>query len=249
MSSPAAIVIPAFKKHTASIIVAHGLGDTGHGWLFLAENFHRRGLFPNTSFIFPNAPNIPITINMGMKMPGWFDLLSLDARDTRPQDSEGILRTRSTFHSLIEAEIAKGIPADRIVLGGFSQGGSMALLSGLSYPKKIGGIFGLSCWLLLQRDNHWMEMVKEAGNANEKTTVFMGHGDADQVVAYEWGKKTSEVLKKEGWNVEFNTYRGVGHTADMEEIDDLTRWLEKCIPQADEKETKEEPTPEGEGKL
>lgn len=99
--------------------------------------------------------------------------------------------------------MAKGIPSERIVLGGFSQGGAMSLLSGLTCPHKLGGIFGLSCYLLLK--DKLRDMLPE-GNANAKTKVFMGHGDADMVVRYEWGSKTADVLKEWGWEVDFRTY-------------------------------------------
>jgi len=209
MSSPSALVIPALKRHTATVIVAHGLGDSGFGWSWLAENWRRRAKFEEVSFIFPHAPQIPITINMGMRMPGWYDILSLSDLDGRQEDEQGIMRSRTVLQGLIDAEIEKGIPAERIVLGGFSQGGAMSLVAGLSYKRKLGGIFGLSCWLLLQGNSKYMDLVKETSNANEKTKVFMGHGDADQVVQYKWGQKTAEILKKEGWDVDFRTYRYV----------------------------------------
>jgi predicted esterase len=100
--------------------------------------------------------------------------------------------------------VEKGIPSHRIVLGGFSQGGAMALLSGLTCPQKLGGIFALSSYLLMQ--GKLKEMTAEKGNLNKDTKIFMGHGDADPVVRYEWGKLTSEKLKEWGYNVEFRTY-------------------------------------------
>ena len=107
------------------------------------------------------------------------------------------------MHGLISAELAKGVPSNRIILGGFSQGGAMALFGGVTCPQKLAGIFGLSSYLLLQ--GKIRELVP-AENPNKDTPIFMGHGDADMVVKYEWGKRTAEKLKEWGWNVDFRTY-------------------------------------------
>jgi predicted esterase len=128
---------------------------------------------------------------MGMRMPGWYDIKSLSTLDDREEDEKGIVDSQKYFHSLIDQEVAKGIPANRIVVGGFSQGGAMSLLSGVTYKDQLGGIFGLSCYLL------------------QKTPIFMGHGDADQVVAHKWGKLSADELEKHGFKVDFRTYKYV----------------------------------------
>ncbi|GAB7359966.1 hypothetical protein MBLNU230_g7491t1 [Neophaeotheca triangularis] len=227
MSGPAAIVVPAVRRHTSTCIVAHGLGDSGAGWSFLAENFRRRNTFPETKFIFPNAPSIPITVNMGMRMPGWYDITDFSDLANRSEDEPGITRSQQTLHSLIADEIAAGIPSERIVLGGFSQGGAMALMAGITAPTKLGGIFGLSSYLLLQ--GKVRDMVPK-DNPNKATPIFMGHGDADPIVRYEWGQKTSEVLQGWGWKVDFKTYAGLPHSAAPEEIDDLEKYLLERLP-------------------
>ncbi|KAH0019166.1 hypothetical protein KCU80_g17311, partial [Aureobasidium melanogenum] len=170
----AAIVLPAARRHTSTVIVMHGLGDSGHGWSFLADMW--KGKFEETSFIFPHAPEIPISVNMGMRMPGWYDIVrprnsanvctlspqssntlktyrpcKRDITDFAPQmsfddiqqheDEAGITRSQAYIHSLIAKEIEKGIPSERIVLGGFSQGGAMSLMSGVTAPTRLGGIF------------------------------------------------------------------------------------------------------------
>ncbi|KAK5164406.1 acyl-protein thioesterase 1 [Cryomyces antarcticus] len=235
MASPAALVVPALKRHTSTVIVAHGLGDTGNGWIFLAESWRRKNKFEETAFVFPHAPHIPITLNMGMRMPGWYDILSFDDLNVR-EDNRGIERSQAYFHSLIKSEMDKGIPSERIVLGGFSQGGAMSLLAGITCPVKLGGIFGLSSYLLLQ--GKIRDMVPR-DNPNKETPIFMGHGDADQVVRYEWGQKTAQKLKEWGWSVKFNTYRGLPHSADPQEIDDLERYLKERIPDLGEAAGKE----------
>ncbi|KAF2689542.1 Phospholipase/carboxylesterase [Lentithecium fluviatile CBS 122367] len=226
MASTAPLIVPALKRHTATVIVAHGLGDSGAGWLFLAENWRRRSKFEEVAFVFPNAPPIPITVNMGMRMPGWYDIRSFNDLASREDDESGILRSRDYFHSLIDAEVAKGIPANRVVVGGFSQGGAMGLLSGITYKDRLGGIFGLSCYLLLQKK---LEELA-AGSPNKDTPIFMGHGDADQVVAHKYGKMSADALKQLGYKVDFRTYKDLPHSADIEEIDDLDTYLTQQIP-------------------
>ncbi|KAF3052694.1 hypothetical protein E8E11_006900 [Didymella keratinophila] len=232
MAGRAPLVVPALKKHTATVIVAHGLGDSGAGWIFLAENWRRRSKFEEVSFIFPNAPNIPITLNMGMSMPGWYDIKSLSTLTDREEDEAGILKSRDYFHSLIDAEVEKGIPANRIVIGGFSQGGAMSLLSGVTYKNQLGGIFGLSCYLLLQKK---IKDMIPTENPNQNTPIFMGHGDADQVVAHKYGKLSSDELTSHGYKVDFRTYKGLVHSADADEIDHLEAYLKQQIPALGEK--------------
>lgn len=139
-------------------------------------------------------------------MPGWYDIKSLSTLDDREEDEQGITKSRDYFHNLIDQEVAKGIPADRVVIGGFSQGGAMSLLSGVTYKDQLGGIFGLSCYLLMRKT---LKDIIPKDNPNEKTPIFMGHGDADQVVAHKWGKLSAEELTKNGFNVDFRTYKCV----------------------------------------
>lgn len=141
---------------------------------------------------------------MGMSMPGWYDIRSLNDLQGREDDEQGIIRSRDYIHSLIDGEVAKGIPANRVVIGGFSQGGALALISGVTYKEKIGGIFGLSCYLLLQ--NKIKDMVP-ANSPNQNTPIFMGHGDADQVVAHKYGKMSADALTGMGYKIDFRTYR------------------------------------------
>ncbi|KAJ4516728.1 hypothetical protein HRR75_003388 [Exophiala dermatitidis] len=211
MAGRQALVVPALKKHTATVIMAHGLGDR----VSLAENWRRRGKFEDVKFVFPNAPTIPITV--------------LDFSELRQQhDEPGILRSRATFTKLITDEIAAGIPSNRIILGGFSQGGAMSIFTGVTTPHKLGGVFGLSCYLLL--GDKIKEYAKEANGANKDTPFFMGHGDADEVVKYRWGVQTAEFLRNElGHKVEFKTYKGLPHSADMQEIDDLEVFIKDCL--------------------
>ena len=136
-------------------------------------------------------------------MPGWYDITSL-SEIKRSEDEQGIARSRKYFHDLISEEIQSGIPADRIILGGFSQGGAMSLHAGLTCPQKLAGIFGLSSYLLLH--DKAKGMIEESGDHNKNTKIFMGHGDRDDVVNYKYGKMTGDQLKEWGYDVDFNTY-------------------------------------------
>ncbi|KAE8359211.1 Phospholipase/carboxylesterase/thioesterase [Aspergillus caelatus] len=233
MATRAPFVVPALKKHTATVIMAHGLGDSGAGWMGLAQNWRRRGLFEEVTFIFPNAPMIPITVNFGMSMPGWYDLSKL-GRDLdfeeaiRSQDEPGILRSREYFNTLIKEQIDQGISPSRIVLGGFSQGGAMSVFTGVTNKEKLGGVFGLSCYLLLS--DRIKNQIPEDW-PNKKTPFFLAHGTDDDIVKYEFGKTSSKLLQELGLeNVQFNSYPDLGHSADPQEIEDLEKFLQQVIP-------------------
>ena len=146
-------------------------------------------------------------------------------------DETGILRSRGVFNKLIADEIEAGIPSNRIVLGGFSQGGAMSLFTGLTTSHKLAGVFGLSCYLLMGNKVKTIA-AEEAKDVNKDTPFFMGHGDADEVVKYQWGQQTADFLKKElGVQVEFKTYKNLPHSAALEEIDDLEAFVTKCLPE------------------
>ncbi|RDW72577.1 palmitoyl-(protein) hydrolase [Aspergillus mulundensis] len=230
-------IVPALKKHTATVIMAHGLGDSGAGWVSLAHNWRRRGMFDEVTFIFPNAPAIPITVNFGMSMPGWYDITKL-GRDLdfqegiKNQDETGILKSRDYFNSLIKEEMEKGIKPSRIVLGGFSQGGAMSLFSGITSQEKLGGVFGLSCYMLLS--DRIKNYIPE-NFPNKNTPFFLAHGTDDDVVPHDFGKRSAELVEQLGLeDVTFNSYRYLTHSADPVEIEDLEKFLEKVIPAENE---------------
>ena len=137
-------------------------------------------------------------------MPGWYDIASFTDLQQKSVDEAGILRSRDTIHALVQAETnEKGIPPQRIVLGGFSQGGALALLAGTTSPVPLAGTFALSSYLLL-RDKALS--LEPARRPNRAMPIFMGHGQDDPLVRCEWGAATAKQLKDWGWNVEFKTY-------------------------------------------
>eukprot|EP00124_Ichthyophonus_hoferi_P004819 Ihof_evm1s587 gene=Ihof_evmTU1s587 len=197
-----AVVIPALEKHTATLIFLHGLGDSGSGWASSIEMIRSKCM----KVICPNAPNQSVTLNMGMKMPAWFDLYGLSP--DVGEDTKGILESAKRVHNLIDAEIKAGIPSERIFLGGFSQGGAIALYAGMSCDKPLAGIGLLSTWVPLRSE--WPGMIHQK---NKKTPIFMAHGDADQVVPYSWGVMSCEFLNQLGLDITFKSYKRMQHSA------------------------------------
>ncbi|KAI1815410.1 acyl-protein thioesterase-1-like protein [Poronia punctata] len=237
MAMPRAVPLrfAASAKHTATVIFLHGLGDTGFGWASAVEGWIRRDKLNEVKFVLPHAPRMPITAAEGMQLPGWFDIAALTGKveDIRNnQDERGLMETRDYISSLVQAEIDAGIPANRIVLGGFSQGGAMALLSGLTSKVKLGGVIALSAWLPL--DSKFAALAQES-NVNQDTPVFMAHGSVDTVVPTPFGKMSYEALKKLNYPVTMKLYNGMGHSACQEELDDVETFLLTRLPQGEGK--------------
>jgi len=199
----------------------------------LASNWRRRGKFDHVKFIFPNAPNIPITVNMGMLMPGWYDVVSFDGLGDRSHDEAGILRSRGVMNKYISDEVASGVPSSRIVLGGFSQGGAIALVTGLLHPTPLGGIVGLSTYLPMA--DRVTSMINVMDSPQKSVPIFMGHGDSDPLVKPQWAAQTKKKIEELGWKgIQFKTYKGLQHSADPQEIDDVERWILDRIPAAED---------------
>ncbi|ORX90284.1 Phospholipase/carboxylesterase [Basidiobolus meristosporus CBS 931.73] len=214
-------VIQAAKgKHSATVIFLHGLGDSGNGWAPATAAI--APLLPHVKFVLPNAPAQPVTLNFGMAMPSWYDIYSLDSIN-REEDEKGLLESSRIINTLIQKEIDNGIPANRIVLAGFSQGSAMSLLTGLTTEYKVAGIIGLSGYLPIR--NKIFSMVSD-----NKPPIFMGHGTSDPVVQFQFGQGSSELLEAKGYNVEFHAYPGMAHSCCDEELSDMAKFLEKVIP-------------------
>ncbi|XP_013380529.1 acyl-protein thioesterase 1 [Lingula anatina] len=219
MATPA-VVVQSSIKQTATVIFLHGLGDTGHGW---SEIFARQARIPYIKYILPNAPIQPVTLNAGFKMPSWFDIRGLSPDS--PEDAEGIKKAAASLEELIEAEEKAGIPSDRIVIGGFSQGGAVALYASLSHRKPLAGILGLSAWLPLHK-----QIPGVVSEANKNIKILQCHGTADPVVPFKWGQMTHEALKTITPNADFKQYAGVMHSSSEQEMEDVKSFLESTLP-------------------
>ncbi|KAF9286815.1 hypothetical protein BGZ88_008881 [Linnemannia elongata] len=219
-----AVVHDATTKHTATVIFLHGFGDSGAGWAPVGEQLS--DYVPHVKFIFPNAPALPITANGGMRSPAWYDIKSLSTIQ-HEQDEQGLLRSRQQVMELVREEVDKNkIPANRIVLGGFSQGCVLSLLVALTSEYKFAGVTALSGYVPLH--TKIMTMVSDA---NRKTPIFWGHGDADQVVKYKYGEQSVEFLKENKYSVRFRTYPRMGHSACPQELGDLLTFFNEVIPE------------------
>lgn len=207
--SIAPVIIEATAKQTSTLIFMHGLGDTGHGWSSALAMIRP----PSMKVICPTAPTIPVSLNAGFRMPSWFDLRTLDI--SGPEDEDGIKNAAQNIKAMIDDEVNKGIASNRIVLGGFSQGGALALYTALTYNQPLAGIVALSCWLPLHKQFPGIKT-----NADD-IPIFQAHGDFDPVVPYKFGQLSASLLKTFMKNVTFKTYNGLSHSSSDDEMDDV----------------------------
>ena len=204
------------RPATACVIWLHGLGADGHDFSTLSHEL----TLPDDHtirFILPHAPIRPITLNAGMPMRGWFDIFGLTIDS--PEDSNGIIQAGAQCHELIEQQCRDGISADRIILGGFSQGGATALYSGLHYVKKLAGIVALSSYLPLAK-----QLEDNRNAANQHTPIFMAHGTQDPIVPLTFGQVSYQHLQTSGYDVTWRTYP-IAHTVCVEELQQLRNWI------------------------
>jgi phospholipase/carboxylesterase len=217
-----AIEIDARGPATASVIFLHGLGADGHDFEPVVPLFR----MPWARFILPHAPSRPVTINGGHVMPAWYDILHLDLDPHRHdrEDLVGVRTSAAALTALIARENARGIPSSRIVLGGFSQGGAMALYTGLRHPETLAGLLVLSAYELA-RDRH-----SEHQGANASTPIIFCHGRHDPLVPLFAGKAASEAVTRPGRAVRWHEFP-LQHEVSLPEIEVVTGWLHERLPQ------------------
>ncbi|KAH8170085.1 phospholipase/Carboxylesterase domain-containing protein [Sarocladium implicatum] len=235
VSTKAPTVYEAPAKHTATVIFVHGLGDSSENWTSIVEEWRSQGLFSEVKFVLPDAPTRPIAWAKGKPMTSWFDLTTVGGSiETfrEDEDVEGIEESRAYFHRLIQKEVDAGVDTERIVLGGFSQGGAMSILSGLTSENKLGGIISLSSWLL--RSNDFEKLVPE-DSPNADTPVFMAQGTDDKMVKPALGKQSLTQLKGLGYDVTWEVYPDLGHHACNEELEDVQAFLEAQLEPLEKK--------------
>ncbi len=208
------------KNPTASIIVLHGLGADGTDFVPIAQEL-KLDPIGEARFIFPHAPVMPVTINGGMSMRAWYDILGTEL--TRREDERGLRASQALVDALIDRELERGIPASRIVLMGFSQGCAMTLMTGLRYGQRLGGLVGLSGYLPLA-----LVTEAERHSSNHETPIFLAHGSADQVIPIARATASRDAHKAMGYQVEWHEYP-MPHSVCAEEIADLNRWLLKVL--------------------
>ena len=208
-------------KPNAAVIWLHGLGADGHDFEPIVPEIVR----PSERawrFVFPHAPVRPVSINGGMPMRAWYDLKGLDRKAA--EDATGFRNSEAEIRQLIANQGERGIPANRIVLAGFSQGGAVSLYMAPRYPDKLAGVMALSCYLPLKGS-----FSAERTPANNATPIFMAHGQADTVLPMDLGVQSRDFLKAEGYAVEWHDYP-MPHAVCAAEIADIRRFLLRVLP-------------------
>lgn len=203
----------------ATVIVLHGLGADGTDFLPMADELKLSAVGP-VRFVFPRAPVRPVTINGGHAMRAWYDILVADL--VRREDEAGVRESISQVHALLDAEVARGVPTQRIVLAGFSQGCAITLGAGLRYTQRLAGLAGLSGYLPLA------ETIATEHASQHELPVFLGHGRNDGVVPLARGAAARDAIEALGHPVEWHDYP-MEHSVCIEEIKALNQWLLRVL--------------------
>ncbi len=208
------------QKATSSVIWLHGLGADGHDFppivpaLGLPEDHAIR-------FVFPHAPRIPVTLNQGMVMRAWYDIVELDLK--RGHDEKGIRDSSGRLEELIVRENERGVPSECILLAGFSQGGAISLFTGLRYSERLAGILALSTYLLLESS-----LERERSGINADIPIFQAHGTFDPMVPFDKGTAARDRLRELGYSVQWHEYP-MQHQVVLEEIQAIGAWLKRVL--------------------
>lgn len=218
MNTLQTIEIETGPNPTASIVWMHGLGADGNDFVPIARELDLDAVGP-VRFVFPNAPHIPVTLNGGFVMPAWYDIHP----DRSREDEAGLRRSQAAIEALIAREKARGVPAKRIVIAGFSQGCAMALMTGLRHAERLAGIVGLSGYLPLASTT-----AAERHAANAATPVFLAHGTRDPMVVLPRATASRDALLALGQPVAWHDYP-MEHTVSLDEVRDLNAWLLKVL--------------------
>lgn len=207
----------------ASVIVLHGLGADGTDFLPFADEVDLSRVGP-VRWIYPRAPVRPVTVNNGYRMRAWYDIFEFGAQTTRPrEDDTGLRESFAAVHALIDREVARGVPAHKIVLGGFSQGCAVTLGAGLRYGQRLAGLVGMSGYLPLTATT-----AAERKDANALTPIFLAHGERDPVIAIERAVRSRDALQALGYGVEWHAYP-MEHSVNAEEVTELQRFVLRVL--------------------
>ena len=217
------VEIETGKNPTAAVIWMHGLGADGNDFVPIVNELELDGT-PAIRFVFPHAPMRPVTINNGTVMRAWYDVSFGDLEgQSRRADEKGVRESQAHITALIEREAKRGVAAEHIVLAGFSQGGAIALQTGLRYPWKLAGVMALSTYLPLAES-----LSQEAAPANREMPIFMAHGTYDPLIPIVMGAGSMTLLTGLGYAVEWRQYP-MPHSVCPEEIQDIGAWLRKVL--------------------
>ena len=212
-----AIEIQTGSKPAASIIWLHGLGADGHDFEPIVPELK---LAKPLRFVFPHAPVRPVTINQGMRMRAWYDILQFGGG---PEDDAGIRASQGLVEELIAKEKKKGLPAEKIVMAGFSQGGAIALQTALRYPERLAAVLALSTYL-----PQAASLQSERSPANQGIPIFMAHGSYDDIIPLRRAEESRKLLEAAGYPVEWHEYP-MPHSVCAEEIADMAAFLARIV--------------------
>ena len=217
------IEIETAPKPTAAVIWLHGLGADGNDFAPIVPEIDLRGL-PGVRFVFPHAPKIPVTINNGYVMRAWYDVSfgDLEGKSRKP-DQPGVRASQRAIEQLIARENQRGIDTRRVVLAGFSQGGAIALQTGLRYAEQLAGIMALSTYLPLAET-----LPAEASASNRNLPIYFAHGNYDPVIPIAMATASRAALETLGYAVEWHEYP-MQHSVCPEEIRDIGAWLRRVL--------------------
>jgi phospholipase/carboxylesterase len=207
----------------ATVILLHGLGANGWDFVPIAGELDLPDTLP-VRFVFPHAPVRPVTVNNGYEMPAWYDIKSIAPQDRA--DAAGLAESSRRVADYIRGEQEFGVPASRVVLAGFSQGGAVALHAGLRYPERLAGILALSTYLPFPA-----LLAAEKSAANADVPVLMCHGREDAVVPIRMGSDSRDLLQALGYAVEWREYP-MDHEVSLPELSDVARWLRARLSEA-----------------
>jgi phospholipase/carboxylesterase len=214
-----AIEIETAPNPATSVIWLHGLGADGNDFVPIVGELELPAA--PIRFVFPHAPLQPVTINNGMVMRAWYDILGADL--ARREDERGVHASQGLVEALIAREKARGIAARRILLAGFSQGGAIALQTGLRHPERLAGIMALSTYVPIAES-----LAAEAHAANRDVPIFMAHGLYDPIVPVAAARRSRALLERLGYAVEWHEYP-MPHSVAREELDDIGAWLARAL--------------------
>jgi len=214
MQSPDTVEVTTGENPEGSIIWLHGLGADGHDFEPIVPELRLPASLP-LRFVFPHAPVQPVTINGGMAMRSWYDIVSFDSEGRA--DRDGVLKSSALLEELIEREIERGIAPERIVIAGFSQGGAVAIHTALQTEHNIAGLMALSTYMALPGD-------AEQAVCRKDLPIFMAHGSFDPVLQMDWGRTSADKLTANGYSVDWHEYP-MAHAVCAEEIADISSWL------------------------
>eukprot|EP00793_Prasinoderma_coloniale_P003634 PRCOL_00003009-RA len=216
---------------SGALIFLHGLGDTEQGWMALSGMLRQRA--PHLRYVTATAPVMPVTVNMGMRMTSWFDMDAIPVLPETVDDKASIESVgMRALSGLIDETIASGIPPERIVVGGFSQGGCVAMSTALTHPKTLGGVLNISGWLpsFIGDADAIRAAAEAAGGVATRPPLAWGHGEADPTVTFARAQPNGQAWKEAGLELEFTSYPNVGHDCTSQELDWALDWVAQRLP-------------------